>query len=64
MLKGFFKVPHPVNEPILNYGPGSRERQLLKDALAEARAEQIDIPMYIGGKEIRTKTKVKDILYF
>ncbi len=59
MLKGFFKVPHPVNEAILNYAPGSRERQLLKDALAEARAEQIDIPMYIGGKEIRTKTKVK-----
>lgn len=59
MLKGFFKVPHPVNEPILNYAPGSRERQLLKDALAEARAEQIDIPMYIGGKEIRTETKVK-----
>ncbi len=54
MLKGFFNVPHPVNEPILNYAPGSRERALLKEALAEARSQQIDIPMYIGGKEIRT----------
>ena len=58
MLKGFFKVPQPVNEPILNYAPGSRERQLLKDALTEARAKQIDIPMYIAGKEIRSDKKV------
>jgi len=54
MLKGFFNVPHPVNEPVLSYAPGSKERKLLKEALAEARSKVIDIPMYIGGQEIRT----------
>lgn len=57
MIKGFFNVPKPVNEPILNYAPGSRERQLLKDALAEARSQEKDIPMYIGGKEVHTGNK-------
>jgi len=54
MLKGFFNVPVPQNEPVLNYGPRSLERATLKAALDEARTHQIDIPMYIGGKEIRT----------
>lgn len=59
MLKGFFNVPTPVNEPILDYAPGSIERKLLKEALAQSRSEQIDIPMYIGGKEIYTGNKVE-----
>jgi 1-pyrroline-5-carboxylate dehydrogenase len=54
MLKGFFNVPVPQNEPVLNYGPRSVERAALKAALDEGRAKQIDIPMYIGGKEVRT----------
>lgn len=54
MLKGFFNVPAPQNEPVLNYSPGSSERARLKAALKEARSQQIDIPMYIGGQEIRT----------
>jgi 1-pyrroline-5-carboxylate dehydrogenase len=54
MLKGFFDVPVPQNELVLNYGPGSAERKILKAALIDARSKQIDIPMYIGGKEIRT----------
>lgn len=58
MLKGFFKVPDPVNEPVLNYAPGSKERTLLKIAIAEARSKEIDVPMYIGGEEVRTKNKV------
>ncbi len=58
MLKGFFNVPEPVNEPILNYAPGSKERALLKQALTEARAQQLDIPMYIDGQEVRTQKKV------
>jgi len=57
MLKGFFNVPTPQNEPILNYGPRSVERAALKVALNEARAQKIDIPMYIGGKEVRTGKK-------
>lgn len=59
MLKGFFNVPIPVNEPILNYAPGSKERTLLKDALTEARSHQQDIPMYIGGKQVYTDKKGK-----
>jgi len=54
MLKGFFNVPTPQNEPVLNYGPRSLERAALKTALEEARAKKIDIPMYIGGKEVKT----------
>ena len=58
MLKGFFNVPEPVNETILNYAPGSKERELLKAALTEARSKQIDVPMYINGKEVRNDNKV------
>ena len=57
MLKGFFNVPAPQNEPVLNYGPRSVERATLKAALEEARSQKIDIPMYIGGKEVRTDKK-------
>lgn len=59
MLKGFFNVPVPQNEPVLNYGPRSVERAALKAALESARAQQIDIPMYIGGKEVRTGNKLE-----
>lgn len=58
MLKGFFNIPQPQNEPVLNYGPRSVERSLLKAALEEARSIELDIPMYIGGKEIRTKKNI------
>lgn len=56
-MNGFFKVPTPKNEPVLNYAPGSKERALLKKALEEARAQVLDIPMYIGGEEVRTEKK-------
>lgn len=59
MLKGFFNVPTPVNEPINSYAPGTKERLLLKEAIAEARSKQLDIPMFIGGQEIHTKNKKK-----
>lgn len=58
MLKGFFNVPAPVNETILNYAPGSKERALLKAALQDARSKQVDVPMFIDGKEVRTDKKV------
>jgi 1-pyrroline-5-carboxylate dehydrogenase len=57
MLKGFFNVPIPENEQVLSYAPGSKERQLLQQALQSMRAEEVDIPMHIGGKEIRTDNK-------
>ncbi|HRJ31081.1 MAG TPA: L-glutamate gamma-semialdehyde dehydrogenase [Cyclobacteriaceae bacterium] len=57
MPKGFFNVPVPKNEPVLSYAPGSKERELLKKALQEARSQLLDIPMYIGGEEVRTENK-------
>lgn len=57
MSKGFFHVPVPKNEPVLSYGPGSKEREAIKKALDEARSQQVDIPMYIGGDEVRSDNK-------
>ncbi|WP_312135824.1 L-glutamate gamma-semialdehyde dehydrogenase [Sphingobacterium sp.] len=59
MLKGFFNVPVPTNEPVYSYAPGTKERSLLKEAIAAARATEIDVPMYIGGEEVRTEKKGK-----
>ncbi len=59
MLKGFFNVPTPTNEPVYSYAPGTKERSLLKEAIAEARATAIEIPMYIGSEEVHTNKKVK-----
>jgi 1-pyrroline-5-carboxylate dehydrogenase len=53
-MPGFFHVPAPKNEPVLNYAPNSPERAQLQKALAEARAQQLDVPMFIGGEEVRT----------
>ncbi len=55
MLKGFFNVPTPVNEPVKAYAPGSTERKELQKALKDARAKQVDVPMYIGSDEVRTR---------
>ena len=57
MATGFFNVPVAKNEPIYSYAPGSPERAKLKAAIEEARSKQIDIPMYINGKEVRTDKK-------
>ena len=59
MLKGFFNVPEPVNETVLNYAPGSKERILLQEAISEARSRVIHIPMVINGKEISSAKKVE-----
>jgi len=48
-------IPAPVNEPILGYAPGSPEKIALKAKLKELRSQQIEIPLVIDGKEIRTK---------
>ncbi|HYC86793.1 MAG TPA: L-glutamate gamma-semialdehyde dehydrogenase [Chryseosolibacter sp.] len=59
MPKGFYNVPFPKNEPVLTYGPGTRERKLLKQAIADARTTQLDVPMHIGGEEVRSGKKKK-----
>jgi len=54
MANANFKTPVPQNEPIRNYAPGSPEKKALKAKLDELSNQQIDIPIIIGGKEIRT----------
>jgi 1-pyrroline-5-carboxylate dehydrogenase len=51
---GVRRVPDPVNEPTRAYAPGSPERAELKARLASMAAEKIEIPLVIGGREIRT----------
>ncbi|MCC8174234.1 MAG: L-glutamate gamma-semialdehyde dehydrogenase [Odoribacter sp.] len=54
MPKGVFKLPPIMNEPIKSYAPGSPERKALKLKLEEIRNKTVDLPMIIGGKEVRT----------
>ncbi len=58
MSLGTFSYPLPVNEPVLGYAPGSKEKEILKKTLSELKNQQHDIPMYIGGAEVRTGKKV------
>jgi 1-pyrroline-5-carboxylate dehydrogenase len=58
MLKGFFNVPAPINEPIKAYAAGSPERKELQAMLKHLRSIEVDVPMYIGGKEVRSNDKV------
>jgi 1-pyrroline-5-carboxylate dehydrogenase len=58
MQYGDFYYPAPVNEPVLNYAPGSKEKAALKAALKELKSTKIDVPMYIGADEVRTNKKV------
>lgn len=59
MPKGFYNIPTAINEPVKNYAPGSAERKELQAMLAQLRSVQVDVPMYIGGKEIRTNKKAR-----
>jgi len=53
-MNGVFRVPQPTNEPIRAYDPGSQEKRSIKAKLAEMRAREIEIPLIIGGEEVRT----------
>jgi len=59
MLKGFFKTPVAVNEPIKNYASGSPERKELQAMLKHLRSMEIDIPMYIGNQKINSNQKIR-----
>lgn len=54
MSNAFYKVPVPVNEPIYSYAPGSKEKEELKKKLTELQSKEIEVPLIIGGKEIKT----------
>lgn len=54
MQRGYVNFPLPSNEPVRAYSPGSAEKAALKKTLAELKGGNADVPMYIGGAEIRT----------
>jgi len=58
MSTGFFKVPVAENEPIVNYASGTIERTRLKQTIQEAWSTEVDIPMIIEGKEVRSGNKI------
>jgi 1-pyrroline-5-carboxylate dehydrogenase len=53
-FNGNRRVPTPVNDPVRTYAPGTPERAALKDRLSSMAKERIEIPLIIGGREIRT----------
>src|SRR5688572_2956807 len=55
MSLGLFRTPPPRNEPVLAYAPGSAERKRLEAELARQTAEVIEIPLWIGGHEVRSQ---------
>ena len=54
MSNARFRVPPPKNEPNLTYAPGTPEKAALKARLAELSSAEIEIPVVVGGKAIRT----------
>jgi 1-pyrroline-5-carboxylate dehydrogenase len=65
MNNGSYRLPEPSNEPILDYAPGSPERAEIRAKLKELAGLKLDIPLVIGGKEVRTKDmgEAADICY-
>lgn len=58
MSTGFFNVPTPNNEPVKSYAPGSEERKAVLVQYKAYYNDDIDIPMYINGQEVRTRNTV------
>jgi 1-pyrroline-5-carboxylate dehydrogenase len=54
MANGLFRIPEPRNEAVLSYAPGTPERAALKAQLAELGGRELEIPLVIGGHEVRT----------
>ena len=61
MANGIVSVPPPINDPIKSYAPGSPEKAPLKAKIKEMLSEEIEIPLIIGGKEIRTGNTAKAV---
>ena len=57
MARGFFNVPKAVNEPVKGYAPGSPEREEVLTTYKAMFNSNIDVPMHINGKEVRTENK-------
>jgi len=54
VFNGRRRIPPPVNDPIRSYAPGSPERASIKARLKQMAGEKVVIPLFIGGKEIKT----------
>ncbi len=54
MGKGFFNVPVAINEPVKSYAPGSPEREAVAKAYTKMFNSEIDVPLYINGKNVKT----------
>ncbi|HEX7180988.1 MAG TPA: aldehyde dehydrogenase family protein, partial [Thermoanaerobaculia bacterium] len=61
MSNAIFPVADPVNEPVRSYGPGSAEKKSLQKRLDEMLREEIEIPLIIGGREVRTGDTAKAV---
>jgi 1-pyrroline-5-carboxylate dehydrogenase len=61
-FSGSRRVPPPVNEPVKSYAPGSPEKAAIKARLASMAKERIDIPLIIGGAEIRTGDLAQSVM--
>ena len=59
---GSFRPPHPVNEVVRTYAPGSAERAALQARLAELAAEQVEMPLVIGGQDVRNGRTVPAVM--
>ncbi len=59
MFNGHFQIPKPQNEPVLNYAPGSPERDQLKSKLDEMLKNPVEVPMLIGDEEVTSDTQVE-----
>ena len=59
MSNAYFKVPKPYNEPIKSYEPGSPERKEVQVTLQQMQEQNIEIPLIIGGKEIKSGDTVE-----
>jgi 1-pyrroline-5-carboxylate dehydrogenase len=56
------KIPTPQNEPVRSYAPGTPEREELKRALRDMSAQPIEIPLIVGGKEVRTAQTIDTVM--
>ena len=64
MMSATRRIPQAVNEPVKVYAPGSPERVDLKARLASMATEHLEIPLIIGGKEIRTGKTGRAVMPF
>ena len=56
------RIPRPVNQPVRSFAPGTPERATLRKSLAQQFSQQIEIPLLIGGKEVRTGRTAKAVM--